>query len=103
MLRDALIELLGAEVVSDAPEILEAHAADKWFASNSSEVVVFAQSTEQVSTLLKFASANKIPVTARGSGFGYVRGCVPCRCGTGVSLARMNAHKGLHFHGPSRS
>src|SRR5436305_7693751 len=97
MLRDGLIELLGAEVVSDAPEILEAHAADKWFASNSPEVVVFAQSTEQVSTLLKFASANKTPVTARGSGFGYVGGCVPSRGGIALSLARMNRIKEINF------
>src|SRR5437870_2931875 len=97
MLRDGLIELLGAEIVSDAPEILEAHAADKWFASNSPEVVVFAQSTEQVSVLLKFASANKIPVTARGSGFGYVGGCVPSRGGIALSLARMNRIKEINF------
>src|SRR5437868_3077721 len=97
MLRDGLIDLLGAEVVSDAPEILDAHAGDKWFASQAPEVVVFAQSTEQVSVLLKFASANKIPVTARGSGFGYVGGCVPSRGGIALSLARMNRIKEINF------
>ena len=97
MLREALIEILGADRVTDAPEILEAHAADKWFASNLPEVVVFAESTEQVSTLLKFASANKIPVTARGSGFGYVGGCVPSRGGIALSLARMNRIKEINF------
>src|SRR2546423_5730354 len=97
MLRDALIELLGAEVVSDAPEILEAHAGDKWFASHAPEVVVFAESTEQVSKLLKFASANRVPVTARGSGFGYVGGCVPSRGGIALSLARMSRIKEISF------
>ena len=43
------------------------------------EVVVFARSTSDVSKLLKFASREKIPVTARGAGFGYVGGCVPAR------------------------
>src|SRR6476661_297364 len=96
-LKQELVDLLGESVVSDAPEILEAHAGDKWFASNAPEVVVFAESTEQVSKLLKFATANKIPVTARGSGFGYVGGCVPSRGGIALSLARMNRIKEIHF------
>ena len=96
-LKQQLVELLGVEVVSNAPEILETHAGDKWFASQAPEVVVFAESTEQVSKLLKFASANKIPVTARGSGFGYVGGCVPSRGGIALSLARMNRIKEINF------
>ena len=96
-MKQALIELLGTEAVVDAPEVLEAHAGDKWFASNAPEIVVFAQSTEQVSTLLRFASANKIPVTARGAGFGYVGGCVPVRGGIALSLARMNRIKEISF------
>ena len=96
-MKEKLIELLGADVVSDAPEILEAHAGDKWFASNPPEVVVFAETTEQVSTLLKFASQNKIPVTARGAGYGYVGGCVPSRGGIALSLARMNRIKEINF------
>src|SRR5256714_14270997 len=96
-LGESLRELLGAEIVSDAPEILEAHAGDKWFASQAPEVVVFAQSTEQVSKLLRFASANKIPVTARGAGFGYVGGCVPARGGIALSLARMNRIREVNF------
>jgi glycolate oxidase subunit GlcD len=95
--KQALIELLGSAAVVDAPDVLEAHAGDKWFASQAPEVVVFAQSTEQVSKLLTFASANKIPVTARGAGFGYVGGCVPVRGGIALSLARMNQIKEINF------
>jgi glycolate oxidase subunit GlcD len=94
---EELRRLLGAEVVSDEPAALEAHGGDKWFASHPPEVVVFAQSTEQVSKLLGFASANKIPVTARGAGFGYVGGCVPVRGGIALSLARMNRIKEICF------
>src|SRR5438270_57701 len=96
-LKHQLVDLLGDGIVSDAPEILEAHAGDKWFASHAPEVVVFAETTEQVSRLLKFASANKIPVTARGSGFGYVGGCVPSRGGIALSLTRMNRIKEINF------
>jgi glycolate oxidase len=92
-----LRSLLGGHSVVDDAEALEAHAGDKWFASHPPEVVVFAESTEQVSKLLKFASANKIPVTARGAGFGYVGGCVPVRGGIALSLARMTRIKEISF------
>ena len=55
------------------------------------------ETTEQVSRLLRFATANKIPVTARGAGFGYVGGCVPAKGGIALSLARMNRIKEIHF------
>jgi glycolate oxidase len=96
-LKEQLVALLGEESVTDAPEILESHAGDKWFASHAPEVVVFAESTEQVSRLLKFASENKIPVTARGAGYGYVGGCVPSRGGVALTLARMNRIKEINF------
>jgi len=96
-LVEDLRELLGADVVATESEVLAAHAGDKWFASHPPEVVVFAQSTEQVSALLRFATANKIPVTARGAGYGYVGGCVPIRGGIALSLARMKRIKEIHF------
>ncbi|MEO5721198.1 MAG: FAD-linked oxidase C-terminal domain-containing protein [Chthoniobacterales bacterium] len=89
--------LLGDGVVADDAETLAAHAGDKWFAAQAPDVVVFAESTEQVSALLRFASAHKIPVTARGAGYGYVGGCVPVRGGIALSLARMNRIKEINF------
>ena len=50
-----------------------------------------------MSKLLRFASQEKIPVTARGAGFGYVGGCVPVRGGIALSLARMNRIKEISF------
>jgi glycolate oxidase subunit GlcD len=96
-MKEKLIQLLGRDVVSSQAEVLQAHAGDKWFASQAPEVVVFAQSTEQVSKLLRFASENKIPVTARGAGFGYVGSCVPVRKGIALSLMRMNRIKEINF------
>ncbi len=96
-LADELRRLLGNDVVADDVETLEAHSGDKWFATQSPEVVVFAQSTEQVSALLRFASRAKIPVTARGAGYGYVGGCVPVRRGIALSLMPMNRIKEIHF------
>ncbi len=73
------------------------HGGDKWFANHPPDVVVFAETTEQVSRLLRFASEKAIPVTARGAGYGYVGGCVPVRGGISLSLARMNRIKEINF------
>jgi glycolate oxidase len=50
-----------------------------------------------VSKLLQFASREKVPVTARGGGFGYVGGCVPSRGGVALSLMRMNRIQEINF------
>jgi len=97
LLARQLEKLLGQSRVSIEPATLAQHATDKWFASHPPEVVVFAESTEDVSKLLKFAHRRKIPVTPRGAGYGYVGGCVPLRGGIALSVARMNRIKEIHF------
>src|SRR5713226_4729735 len=92
-----LRNVLGDDVVADDAETLAAHSGDKWFATHEPEVVVFARSTSDVNRLFQFASAKKIPVTARGGGFGYVGGCVPVRGGIALSLMRMNQIKEISF------
>lgn len=92
-----LRELLGSGAVADDEATLASHAGDKWFANHAPEVVVFAEKTAQVSELLRFANERKIPVTARGAGYGYVGGCVPVRGGIALSLARMNRIKEINF------
>ena len=98
-LAEKLREQLGGDesVVTDDPQILAAHSGDKWFAAEMPETVVFARSTADVVKLLQFASANRIPVTARGAGYGYVGGCVPVRRGVALSLIKMNRIKDIHF------
>ncbi|HMJ07326.1 MAG TPA: FAD-binding protein, partial [Chthoniobacterales bacterium] len=88
---------MGAEAVADDAEALAAHAGDKWFAHHPPDVVVFAETTAQVSAVLRFATEQKIPVTARGAGYGYVGSCVPVRGGIALSLARMNRIKEISF------
>src|SRR5436309_5578745 len=96
-LASSLREILDNEVVADDPKTLAEHSADKWFAAHQPEVVVFARSTGDVSKLLQFASREKIPVTARGGGFGYVGGCVPAQGGIALSLMGMNRIKEIIF------
>jgi glycolate oxidase len=92
-----LTKRLGAEQVSAEREVLAEHAADRWFASREPDVVVLARTTEHVTKTLKFAHQRGIPVTPRGSGYGYVGGCVPSEGGIALSVARMNRIKEIHF------
>jgi glycolate oxidase len=96
-LASKLRDLLSDEIVADDPDTLTAHSGDKWFAAHEPGVVVYARSTNDISKLLQFASREKIPVTARGGGFGYVGGCVPVRGGIALSLAQMNRIKEVSF------
>src|SRR5881398_1305956 len=96
-LESKLRDLLGDDIVADDPDTLTTHSGDKWFAAHEPDVVVFARSTNDIGKLLQFASREKVPVTARGGGFGYVGGCVPVRGGIALSLAQMNRIKEISF------
>jgi glycolate oxidase len=89
-LAEKLLAMFGEGKVSVADGVREEHSGDKWYASHMPEVVVFAESTEDVSKLLAFAHRRRVPVTTRGAGIGYVGGCVPVKGGIVLSMARMN-------------
>lgn len=91
-----LAELIGPGKVSTTGEQLAAHASDKWSASHLPDVVVFAESTEDVAAVMRYAHQHRVPVTTRGAGVGYVGGCVPIRGGIALSTARMNKILGVH-------
>ena len=96
-LKQKLVDVLGPDSVSDEREVVANHSGDKWFASHTPDAVVFARATSDVSKVLQFASREKIPLTARGGGFGYVGGCVPVRGGIALSLMQMNRIKEINF------
>ena len=85
-------QLPKGELSLDEPTC-DAHAGDKWFAARQPDAVAFPRSVRSVSAILKFASRQGIPVTARGAGHGYVGGCVPARGGIVLSTARLNRIK----------
>ena len=105
-LKQQLAALIGADKVSDTASDLEVHSIDKWFLSHPPDVVVFPESTGDVSAVMAFAHENAIPVTARGAGVGYVGGAVPVSGGISLSVARLDqikeisASDGLAVVGP---
>lgn len=69
---------------------LRSNSGDAWLASALPEVVAFPRNTRQVSRILAFCHRERIPVTTRGAGRGYVGGCVPVKGGLVLSTIRMN-------------
>ena len=91
-----LAELIGADKVSAATEVLASHAGDKWSASHMPDLVVFPENTAEVAAVMAYAHARRLAVTTRGAGVGYVGGCVPIQGGIVLSTARMNRILGIY-------
>ncbi len=91
-----LAALIGADKIATDQDALALHSSDKWSASHLPDLVVFAESTADVSAVLAYAHKHRIPVTTRGAGFGYVGGCVPVRGGIVLSTAKMNQILGIY-------
>ena len=89
-LKDDLSALIGPAKVSTTEADLSAHSTDKWFAASQPAVVVHAESTADVSAVLRYAAENRVPVTPQGARVGYVGGAVPLRGGIALSMARMD-------------
>jgi len=84
-----LKKILPGEIILDVAA-LKNYSGDKWFAAHQPDAVALPRSTKSVAAILRFANQNKIPITARGAGHGYVGGCVPVRGGIVLSTERMN-------------
>ncbi len=83
-----LKKILPGEIFLE-PATLAKYAGDKWFAVHQPDAVALPRSAQSVSKILRFAHKNKIPVTPRGAGHGYVGGCVPMHGGIALSTERM--------------
>src|SRR2546427_633513 len=91
-----LRSLLRAGELRLEPAFCEKFSGDKWFATHRPDAVALPRSTESVSTLLRFAHGHRLPVTARGTGYGYVGSCVPSHGGIVLSLERMRRIKEIN-------
>lgn len=94
--KKGLRRLIGEQKVSTQRSVRNEHSGDKWFATHSPDVVVFPETTEDVSKILAYANRYRLPVTTRGAGVGYVGGCVPVAAGIVLSTARMNRIIDIH-------
>lgn len=85
-----LCSLISSEIVYKSDEMMKEHSSDRWYATAVPEVVVLAENTQDVVSVMQYANENEVPVYTRGAGVGYVGGCVPVQGGIALSVARMN-------------
>ncbi|HEY3767667.1 MAG TPA: FAD-binding protein, partial [Candidatus Angelobacter sp.] len=85
-----LRKIAGKDAVLDKPEELMLYEYDAGTDVHRPGAVVFAQTTQQVSQIMKMASDKKIPVVPRGAGTGLSGGAIARREAIVLSLARMN-------------
>src|SRR6266446_3603810 len=92
--RDAAIEslrqLLRARLSSDAP-VREQHGKDaSYHPCVAPDAVAFAQSTEEVSEIVKLCARHKVPIIPFGTGTGLEGNVVALRGGVCIDISRMN-------------
>jgi glycolate oxidase len=90
MLRERLIEALGADAVKTAPEDLMVYSFDAYTEGARPSAVVLPSSARDVSAVVKIARECAEPIVARGAGTGLCGGAVPANGGVIISLMRMN-------------
>ena len=91
-LAQQLCDIVGQRRFQYGEQIKEDYAHDEMpiYGKFFPEAVCLAESTEEVSAIMRVCSENKIPVTVRGAGTGLVGGCVPVHGGIVLSTEKMN-------------
>jgi glycolate oxidase len=88
---DTLRGIVGEENVFTAEPDMDRYTHDEVVGLRSQpEVVVRANTTEQVAEIMRLAQRERVPVTPRGAGMGLSGGAVPLYGGIVLSLETMN-------------
>src|SRR5262252_354788 len=85
-----LRKIVGHECVLDRPEELMLYEYDGGVDRSRPGAVVFPETTEHVSRIMRLASQNKVPVVPRGAGTGLSGGAIARKEAIMLAMARMN-------------
>ena len=85
-----LRKIAGDDAVLDRPEDLMLYEYDGGVRKSTPGAVVFPQNTQQVSAIMRLASAAKVPIVARGAGTGLSGGAICQPGGIVMPFSRMN-------------
>jgi glycolate oxidase len=88
--KDELKAIVGEGRYFDNEEDLLLYSYDSYTVQGMPDVALLPVSTEEVSRIMKVASREKIPVTARGAGTNLAGGSVPVRGGIALVFTKMN-------------
>lgn len=88
--KEELIRIVGARGYLDRPEDLRLYEYDGGVDKGHPDIVVFPQSAQDVSAIVKAARRHGIPIVGRGAGTGLSGGAIARSGGILISFARMN-------------
>ncbi|MBU1184279.1 MAG: FAD-binding protein [Proteobacteria bacterium] len=90
VVKDELKAIVGEGRYFDNEEDLLLYSYDAFIVQGQPEAALLPVSTEEVSRIMKVASRERIPVTARGAGTNLAGGSVPTRGGIVLVFTKMN-------------
>jgi len=90
MIKKELVRIVGSDRCTDRPEDLIAYSCDPHLQEHLPDIVLFPLSTEEISSVMKVAHREVIPVVARGSGTNLAGQVVPVRGGIVLACSRMD-------------
>lgn len=85
-----LIAIVGEDRATDRPEDLVAYSLEPHVMEHRPELVLYPLTTEEVSSIMKVAYRETIPVVPRGSGTNLAGEVVPIKGGIVLALSRMD-------------
>jgi len=90
-IKQKLLETVGAEHFSDAPEVLEAYSKDFSLAPQGApDYVVKPKGAQEVQKVIKFANEHRLPVVPSSSGVHFHGATIPKKGGIVLDLAGLN-------------
>jgi glycolate oxidase len=90
LLAERMCSVLGADRVLNSPSDLLVYECDGFtIAKNQPDIVVFPDSAEQVSAIVRVCNELDVPFVPRGAGTSLAGGCLPVGGGVMIPLARM--------------
>ena len=85
-----LKKIVGADSVLEREEDLMLYEYDGGFSRGAPRAVVFPQTTEQVSQIMRLAGESGVPIVPRGAGTGLSGGSIARTAGIVLAFSRMN-------------
>jgi hypothetical protein len=90
-IKQKLLEAVGAERFSDAPQILEAYSKDfSLVPKGAPDYVVKPKDAQEVQKVIKFANEHRLPVVLASSGVHFHGATIPKKGGIVLDLAGLN-------------
>ena len=97
--KEDLLALLGPDSVSSNPDECRDHSTTQWSPAGPSQtpnLIVYPNSTADVSAIMKLCSARRIPVTAYSGGTSMPGALAATRKGLCIDFSRMNKILAVH-------